>query len=134
LLTGGKADSGLTYLVRDVYFEPALGHEPERVAECLQMRVSQGRACLIETHRFNFLDQPEVSLRGLDAALRTAIKRVPTLRFLAPADLADAIRQRDPAWIEMRLTHRLAAWRMRLSEIPRFSRVARLTGLKWLLA
>jgi hypothetical protein len=41
---------------------------------------------------------------------------------------------RDPAWIETRLMPRLIAWRARLDEIPRFRRVAQLSGLAWPLA
>jgi hypothetical protein len=55
------------------------------------------------------------------------------VRFLAPVELARAIRLRDPAWIETRFARRLAAWRGRLAEVPRFARLARLTGLGWIL-
>lgn len=134
MLTGEISPAGLTYLVRDVYFEPALGHPPGRLADGLAARTRQGRACLVETHRFNFLDAPEVSFPALAEALATARARCPDLRYLAPAELARAIRRRDPAWIEPRLPVRIAAWRARLAEIPRFARVARLVGLGWVLA
>ena len=129
MLTGERSLAGATYLVRDVYFEPALGHAPQRLADGLARRARQGRACLVETHRFNFLQQAEASLAALEAGLAAALAACPTLWFAAPVDIARAIRQRDPAWIETRLRPRLAAWRARLDEIPRFRRVARLTGL-----
>lgn len=134
MLAGERSLAGATYLVRDVYFEPALGHAPQRLADGLAERARQGRACLVETHRFNFLQQPDASLAALEAGLAAALVACPTLRFAAPADIARAIRQRDPAWIETRLRPRLAAWRARLVEIPRFRRVARLTGLALPLA
>ena len=134
MLSGERAASGLLYLVRDVYFEPALGHGPERLVEGLVQRTREGRACLVEMHRFNFLDAPDVSLAALRAALQGALSRYPALRFVAPADLARAIRQRDPAWVETRLAARLAAWRVRVAGIPRFARVAKLSGLGWVLA
>lgn len=134
MLAGERSLAGAIYLVRDVFFEPALGHAPQRLADGLARRARQGRACLVETHRFNFLQQAEASLAALEAGLAAALAACPTLWFAAPVDIARAIRQRDPAWIETRLRPRLAAWRARLDEIPRFRRVARLTGLALPLA
>lgn len=134
MLTGERSLTGQTWLVRDVYFEPALGHVPQRLVDGLQARTRQGRACLVETHRFNFLQAPGASLAALETGLREALARCPDLRFAAPIDLARAIRQRDPAWIETRLRPRLAAWRARLDEIPRFRRLSQLSGLALPLA
>ncbi|MEW5965708.1 MAG: hypothetical protein AB1720_01710 [Pseudomonadota bacterium] len=134
MLTGERSLAGATYLVRDVYFEPALGHAPQRLADGLVQRARQGRACLVETHRFNFLQQPDASLATLEAGLAAALEACPTLRFAAPGEIARAIRQRDPAWIETRLWPRLVAWRARLDAIPRFRRLSRLTGLALPLA
>lgn len=129
MLTGEHALSGQTYLVRDVYFEPVLGHPPQRLVDGLTQRSRQGRACLVETHRFNFLQALDASLDALEKGLAAAVAAWPELRFATPLELARAIRERDPAWIEIRLWWRLAAWRARLDEIPRFQRVAQLTGL-----
>jgi hypothetical protein len=134
MLTGERSLSGQTYLVRDVYFEPDIGHGPQRLVDGLLARTRQGRACLVETHRFNFLKSGEASLAALEAALSGALAACPGLRFGSPLELADAIRARDPAWIETRLRPRLAAWHARLDEIPRFRRVTRLAGLAWPLA
>lgn len=134
LLTGERSLAGQACLVRDVYFEPALGHAPQRLVEGLRSRTRQGRACLVETHRFNFLQAPDASLAALEAGLREALASCPDLRFVAPLELARAIRQRDPDWIETRLKLRLAAWRARLDEIPRFRRVAQFSGLALPLA
>lgn len=134
MLTGSQTADGLVYLVRDVYFEPALGHAPERLVAGLAARTRQARACLVEMHRFNFLDAREASLSALQQALQQALQRYPDLRFIAPVDLARAIRQNDPAWLQTGFRARLAAWRARIAEIPRFSKVATLTGLGWMLA
>lgn len=131
ILTGERSLSGETYLVRDVYFEPALGHAPQRLVEGLQSRTRQGRACLVETHRFNFLEALDVSLSSLRTALEAARDAMPNLRFVTPFELGLAIQHRNPNWIETRLRRRLAAWRERLDEIPRFGRAARLSGLAW---
>lgn len=129
MLTGERSLAGQTYLVRDVYFEPALGHGPQRLVDGLLARSRQGRACLVETHRFNFLRAPDASLATLEAGLTAALDACPAVRFLTPLELARAIQTRDPAWIESRLMPRLAAWRARLDDIPRFRRLSRLSGL-----
>lgn len=134
MLTGERSLAGQTYLVRDVYFEPALGHAPQRLLDGLRTRTRQGRACLAETHRFNFLQAPDASLATLETGLRDALARRPDLRFVTPLELARALRQRDPDWIETRLKLRLSAWRARLDEIPRFRRIAQLSGLALPLA
>jgi hypothetical protein len=129
MLTGERSRAGQTYLVRDVYFEPALGHGPQRLVDGLLARSRQGRACLVETHRFNFLRAPDVSLATLEAGLNAALGACPAVRFLTPFELARAIQAHDPAWIESRWMPRLAAWRARLDDIPRFRRLSRLSGL-----
>ena len=129
MLAGERSTAGPTYLVRDVYFEPALGHAAQRLVDGLRARTRQGRACLVETHRFNFLRAPDASIAALEAALREALAACPGLRFAAPVELARAIRAHDPAWVETRLGRRLAAWHARLDEVPRFARLARLSGL-----
>lgn len=134
MLTGDRSDAGPMYLLRDVYFEPALGHEPKRLADGLGARSRQGRACLVETHRFNFLQAPEASLAALEVGLNAALAVCPQLRFLTPLELAQAIERRDRAWIEYGFGRRLSAWRARLAEIPRFPRAARWSGLGWMLA
>ena len=129
MLTGERSLAEQTYLVRDVYFEPALGHAPQRLVDSLLERTRQGRACLVETHRFNFLQALGSSLAALEAGLNAALTACPNVRFVSPLELARAIQRRDPEWIETRLMPRLAAWRARLDEIPRFRRVALLSGL-----
>ena len=129
MLTGECSHAGQTYLVRDVYFEPALGHAPQRVVEGLQSRSVQGRACLVETHRFNFLRAPEASCAALESALHQALATCPALRFTSPLELANALQARDADWVETRLRPRLRAWRARFDEIPRFRRIAQLSGL-----
>jgi len=134
MLSGERSRAGQTYLVRDVYFEPSLGHLPQRLADGLKARTRQGRACLVETHRFNFLQAADASLAALEAGLSAALAACPNVRFLTPLELAHAIEKRDPAWIEGRLRRRLAVWRIRLDEVPRFRRMARLSGLALPLA
>ena len=134
MLSGERSRAGPRYLVRDVYFEPSLGHAPQRLADGLKLRARQGRACLVETHRFNFLQAEDASLAAFEAGLNAAVAACPRVRFLTPLELAHAIEKRDPAWIEGRLQRRLTVWCARLDEIPRFRRIARLSGLTLPLA
>lgn len=134
MLTGTRSRAGQTYLVRDVYFEPSLGHAPQRLADGLRTRARQGRACLVETHRFNFLQAQDTGLAALEAGLDAALAACPNVRFLTPLELGHVIQGRDPKWIQSRLRPRLAAWRARLDEIPRFRRISRLCGLALPLA
>ena len=129
ILTGDVSDAGQCYLVRDVFFEPALGHPVQRLVDGLAERTRQGRACLVETHRFNFLQQFERSLEALRAAIASSLDAYPDLRFAASIDIARAIRRGDAALVEDRLLPRLRAWLTRLHEIPRFRRAALFTGL-----
>ncbi len=129
MLTGEHSLAGQIYLVRDVYYEPALGHAPQRLVDGLLERARQGRACLVEIHRFNFMQALEASLATLEAGLNSALSACPDLRFITPIELAHAIRDHDPDWVETGLMPRLSAWRARLDEVPRFRRVAQLTGL-----
>jgi len=128
MVTGQISDAGQCYLVRDVYFEPALGHPPERLIAGLATRTEQGRACLVEMHRFNFLDQPDQSLKALREAITQALVHFPELRFITPQELARAIRERDAELVESGTRRRLKAWLRRLAEIPRFARLSRVTG------
>jgi hypothetical protein len=134
MLTGERSLAGQSYLVRDVYFEPALGHPPQRLVDGLLVRTRQGRACLVETHRFNFLQARDASLASLEAGLNMALTACPNLGFLTPLELVRALQGRDPAWVETRLMPRLVAWRARLDEIPRFRRMAQVSGLAFPLA
>jgi len=129
ILTGDSSDAGQCYLVRDVYCEPALGHSAQRFVDGLIERTRQGRACLVEMHRFNFLRQMDQSLKTLQAALALSLDRYPNLRFATPLELARAMRQANPALLETRFFMRLRAFLARCHEVPRFGRATRMTGL-----
>jgi hypothetical protein len=129
MLAGDPSDAGQCYLVRDIYCEPALGHSAQRLVDGLVERTRQGRACLVEMHRFNFLRQTDQSVKTLQTAMALSLDRYPNLRFATPLELARAIRQANPALLETRFAMRLRAWLARLHEVPRFGRATRLTGL-----
>lgn len=100
LFDGMNGPAGLTYLVRDVYFEPARGHDPGRLLEGLARKVRQGRPCLAESHRINYLGTTaEAAFVALDRALAAARDAYPDLRFASTAELGRALVTRDPAWV-----------------------------------
>jgi len=129
VLTGDLSDAGQCYLVRDVYCEPALGHAAQRLVDGLADRTRQGRACLVEMHRFNFLQQMDQSLNVLRAAIEFSLERCPNLRFTTPLEIARSARSENTALLETAFGARLHAWLERLHEIPRFHGATRITGL-----
>ncbi|MGE3773760.1 MAG: hypothetical protein AB7I32_12600 [Gammaproteobacteria bacterium] len=131
IVNGERGDGGLLFLVRDVYFEPALGHGPSRLADGVLARAALGRPALIEMHRFNFCG-PRATPAAFDtlrAALAELLARVPDVRFMSTAALAGVIARRDEACIERALVPRLAVWARRVRELRDFGRWARVTGL-----
>lgn len=137
LRNGERGSAGVLYLVRDAYFEPALGHKAERVTAALARNTALGRPTLVETHRFNFVRTGAAeALAELERALDSALVAYPATRFLAPAELAEAMTQRAPDLIEAGFKARLRAWLARIRILPRFWKLARVTGLVvplWLL-
>jgi hypothetical protein len=110
-------DKGPVYLVRDVYFEPALGHRAEDTIERIVDKARLGRPALIEMHRFNFVDDDDKangSLAELRKLLEGALAALPDLRFVPPGELADAIVHGDSDLVETRFLGRLAVWLRRL--------------------
>ena len=135
-LHNGQRGAAVSYVVRPDYFEPERGHRAERALAALAVRALEGRACLLETHRSNFIADVAPSDAALEAIRQlysAALRQNPELRFTSTVELGDALRQRAPAWCETRMHARLTAWRVRIRSIGRFWRLARLTGLAWLL-
>ncbi|MEJ5211007.1 MAG: hypothetical protein WHV61_06220 [Burkholderiales bacterium] len=100
LYNGAPSPTGVRYLVRDVYFEPARGHGRERLLAGLARKIQSGRPCLVETHRFNYVGEGAPRAREeLLRALEQALQRHPNLRFLSSAELGDVLARRDPAWV-----------------------------------
>ncbi|MFN3920394.1 MAG: hypothetical protein ACK4JF_08950 [Methylohalobius sp.] len=86
---GERLPCGLTALVRDVYFEPALGHKPKAVLEAVERKWRRREPALLEMHRFNFLDgKLQASLDALGTLLDKALARFPKLRFMSSYELA----------------------------------------------
>lgn len=136
---GHLSDTGVTYVVRDRYFEPARGHRAEDALGALEEKTRAGRPTLLETHRDNFINDELAaadSLAQLDRLLATALQRFPDLRFMSTDELASALRARDAGLVESRVARRVHAWLVRLSENDRLRKLAWVTVLAipaWLL-
>jgi hypothetical protein len=130
LLNHQRGQGAIRYLVRDQYFEPALGHDAARGLAALARQTLLGRPTLLETHRFNFVGAAQAaSLRALNALLTQARAAYSGVQFLSSWELAEAMQQGDAAWLETGLRGRLRAWLVRSHTLPRFAKLARLTGL-----
>jgi len=128
---GQEGENGIIYMVRDVYFEPSMGHTAARAHEALALKVELGRPALLETHRFNFLgtdEKKDQSLEQINGLLQGALVAWPSLGFLSTRELAKVLKNRDPEWVDQSLRRRLHVWIRRLGELPRLRKLAWLTG------
>ena len=132
MVNGELSKSGQIYLVRDVYFEPMLGHTPERLVHDVMERSRLGRPCLVEMHRFNFIgvaEKCETSLRFLETALAQLLHTFPKIHFMTSLELAEAIRTKMPALVESKLTPRIRIWLRRIEQIHGFAKLTKISGL-----
>lgn len=133
LLRNGDCGAGdIVFVVRDIYFEPALGHTAERVLRDIREHHRLGRPALVEMHRFNFTGadkQAEGSAAELERLLRLALAAIPDLRFMSTAALAEAIKSRKPELTDHRLAARLRALVARAATEPRLRKLACISGL-----
>jgi len=130
IYNGAHGDGGCMYVVRDVYFEPALGHERGRAVADVIARSRLGRPALIEIHRSNFLADPAAVERALGELARfigEILTHLPGVRFMSTAELATHYRDFSDL-TETRTFLRLHFLLRRLSAIPRLRKFAWMTG------
>ena len=139
LLNGDKGAAGITYVVRDDYFEPARGHKAERGLAALAAKSRVGRPTLLETHRANFLGDgaaADPAIAELDRLLAMALRAFPGVVFLSTEALALRLCRRDPWLVERGFAARLHIWLRRLWNVAWLRKLALLTGAVvpgWLL-
>lgn len=132
MVNGELSKNGQIYLVRDVYFEPMLGHTPVRLVNDVEEHARLGRPCLVEMHRFNFIGAAEKcdkSLRVLQAALEQLQRTFPEIRFMTSLELADAMRKKMPAVVEAQFIPRIRIWLRRIKQIRGFVKLTKISGL-----
>lgn len=131
-ITSGDRVEGLCYLVRGDYFEPTRGRDAQYALTAFERAVMQGRPCILENHRDNFIQGHvacENSLRELDALVAGALVRESALRFLSTIELERILREADPAWICAALKDRVPFLWARLRHSGRLWRLMRWCGL-----
>lgn len=125
-IVNGDRSGDLVYLARCDYFEPARGRDAQHALGVLDRAVAEGRVCVLENHRDNFIGDGEVgrrSLGELDRLCADAVSRHHELRFLSSLELSRLLRQRDAQWL-------VDSWRARLPFV--WARL-RHTGRLWRL-
>lgn len=132
----GQSGVDVHYLVRTDYFEPKRGRDATHALAALDRSVRQGRACMLENHRDNFLAGEAtraISLVEVEHLYARALSTYPGLHFLTTRELGDILAARPTEWVETRVGPRFGAFVMRLLELPRFWKLARLSGMSWCL-
>ncbi len=98
-INGQLVHGKMKALVRDLYFEPALGHQSDKVLEKISWKWSRREPALIETHRFNYLgEHARTSLDSLERLLESVMERFPTVHFMSSRELAREMGGRDTIW------------------------------------
>jgi hypothetical protein len=127
---GATDDDGITFVVRDDYFEPIRGHTHRDGLAALERKTALGRPTLFETHRSNFLgDEHDArnALNEIRLLLAAASQRHPNLTFMSTEELAGSL-QRGAALVDHRMRTRVHLLLRRLSTISRLRKLAWLTG------
>ena len=131
-IANGDRTGSLTCLVRTDYFEPARGRDAAYALRALDRAASEGRPCLLENHRDNFVGDPRTrqrSLRELDMLYREALIRYPNLRFLSSWELCRILQSSDPQWLSTGFAERASFFWLRCQHSGRLWKMMSLTGL-----
>ncbi len=127
---GATDVDGITFMVRDDYFEPIRGHTHRDGLSALEGKTTLGRPTLFETHRSNFLGAEGDARKALEETrllLAAACRRHPNLMFMSTEELAASL-QRGAALVDHRLRTRIHYLLRRLGTISRLRKLAWLTG------
>lgn len=131
-IASGDRIGAVTYLARTDYFEPVRGRDAVHALRCLDRAWSEGRPCLLENHRDNFLGDAQQAQRGLtelDTLYREALAKHQNLRFISTWELGRILRDRDPRWLITGLRERLPFLWARLRGTGRLYKLLVATGL-----
>lgn len=127
----GDRNGALTYLVRTDYFEPLRGRDAGYALRALGAATSEGRACVLENHRDNFIGDKaglKASLRELDTLCSGALQENPDLRFMSTEEFGRIVRDLDPEWVQRAWLERLPYVWQRLRHSGRLWKLMRVTG------
>ncbi len=121
---------GVSYVVRNSYFEPSLGHTHPSAMQALKDNTQVGRPTLLEIHRLNFIGDESSTRRALDEVTRlleAACARFPDIQFMSTVELAQQYRDRSNL-VETRVGARIHTLLRRLVSISRLRKLAWATG------
>jgi len=124
------SDTGISYVVRNNYLEPSLGHDHRRTMLDLQRNTRMGRPTLVEIHRQNFTggDRPaQKSCDEIAALLQAARASFPSMRFMSTAELARHYRDRSEVVVK-RTGTRVHVLLIRLAAFSRLRKLSWITG------
>ena len=130
-IVNGDRAGGVGYVARCDYFEPARGRDAMHALRILDRAVFEGRPCVLENHRDNFIGEAQACRHGLDELdqlYRQGLARWPDLRFLSTGELHSALRDRNARWLVATWRERWPALVQRLRNSGRLWRLLRLSG------
>jgi hypothetical protein len=131
VFVNGDNTSGVMYLVRYDYFEPARGRDAAHALRALQSATAEGRPCVLENHRVNFCGDAAMhahSLRELEKLVSGALQLMPHVRFLSSADLYRALKSRDRHWLRQGFLEKFPFQWQRFRNSGRLWKLLRLSG------
>ncbi len=131
---------GLLFLVRDIYFEPSLGHKAETALQRIADKICCGRPALLEMHRFNFInetDKSEKSLQELEKLLQLISAEWSDVKYISAKHLAKIYRDDKQGisseFIESSPSKRFKMLLARIKVLLLFNRLAKYSGVNLLL-
>jgi len=130
ICNGDLGEGGCLYLVRDVYFEPALGHDHQRATADVVAKSKLGRPALVEIHRMNFLPSGPSADQAIDELCRliSSVRALlPDVRFMSPAELAEHY-AKTAGLVETRPARRAHYLLRRLAVVSKLRKLAWITG------
>ena len=129
IFNGQQSNTGLNYLVRDNYFEPAHGHKAEDVEQSISRKSELARPVLLEMHRFNYYeDTTQASLSELDRMISRVCEHFPQINFMTTEVLIQIINNRDSNYLIDKLTTRTGYWVKRMMLVSGLQKWIKLSG------
>lgn len=127
-----KSCSGLTYIVRNDFFEPGLGHTAEMALKALDKKTKLSQPTLLEIHRANFIQNDKITITSLEELEKTIVyarKKYPDLMFLSTKELADKYVESDLNFIKFSYFTRVGAAMERMWAYQPFRKWLYISGL-----
>lgn len=131
IYNGMTTEFGQTYMVRNGYFEPGMGHTASSALEYIKRSVYYGRPCLIESHRFNYINDDESydAYDELDKFYTKAGEEFYDLKFSSTSELAKSTSNINHYFQTNVTAFRVIIWMRRIFILPGFKRLSFYSGM-----